>query len=275
MAPLRLDRAGVMPRRAHPRSGFSLIELLIAMAVSGVVILGVITLVISENKQLSQAREMGDSWLTLRSAMEVLAYDLRQSSATGGDLSALSSTGFTVRAKLGSGVICATSANGYAVTDVGGAFTAGDSVQILSVTANPSWVLAKASTVGNPGTVGPAACAYDGSSPTSGVRLVSNPAGAAIGSLMQPFRSVAYGVVTSSGRSWLGRSVAGGSWEIVTGPLSSSGLSLTYYTAGGATTTTASDVAAVRITLRGESYGRTNLRQRMTDTVSVRVAVRN
>jgi hypothetical protein len=150
----------------------------------------------------------------------------------------------------------------------------------MTVEEIPAWRTLDVYAVGTPGYVGPASCAWTGSTvPTTGLLPVGTAgelSGVTVGSLIYSFRSTEYGIITSGGRRWLGRKVAGAAnWELVTGPLRTDGLRLTYYTSAGATTTTAAEVAAVLIALRSESFGRTNQHKVMEDTLSVRVQLRN
>jgi type II secretory pathway pseudopilin PulG len=267
---------------AGHRPGVSLVELIVALAVSAMVLLAVLSILIAENARASQQRELGDGWFTLRSATDLLAYDLRQASATGGDLRAISDTAFTVRSRLGSGTVCARTLNAYALTAVSGEFTAatGDSALVLAVMSTPAWRGVRVSAVGAPGTIGPATCVWSGSAPpTVGVRLLVGTAAdttnVTVGSQMHAFRSTEYGITTSSGRRWLARRVSGGNWELLAGPLQPNGLQVTYFTNTGSATTTPSAIAAVRITLRSESHGRQRNGERMQDSVSFRVALRN
>jgi prepilin-type N-terminal cleavage/methylation domain-containing protein len=251
--------------------GFSLGELLVAMVVSSVVMTAVISLFIAESRRMSQQRELSDTWLTLRSAVEVLAYDLRQASATGGDLRNLSATSFDVRGRRGSGVVCAKKGYSYYLTDASGQFTAGDSLMAVTVQSNPVWKnlrIATATTLSPDSTcsvgTGRAVTRLTFATGTDTTNVLT-------GSLMQAFTWTTYNLQTSADRQWLGLN-----GTPVTGPLTSNGLSLTYYTSGGATTTTAASVAAVRLTLRGESKGLSSSnRARMQDTVSLRITLRN
>jgi hypothetical protein len=245
-------------------------ELLIAMIVGSVVMVAVITLFIGENRRLSQQRELSDTWLTLRSGVEVLAYDLRQASASSGDLRNLTATSFDVRGRRGSGVVCAVKSSSYYLTDTSGQFATGDSVMVVTVETNPTWRnlrLATATTLSSD-----TACAAGTNKASVRVTITSGTlTNVTTGSLMQSFTWTSYALLTSGGRPWLGANNTP-----VTGPLTSSGLSLTFYTSAGATTTTAASVASVRMTLRGESYGRSaSTRERMQDTVSLRIALRN
>ena len=73
----------------------------------------------------------------------------------------------------------------------------------------------------------------------------------------------------------VGNVIGTSTWEYLTGPLREDGLNIEYYTADGTTTTDPRLVTAIRITLRGESAGRTLGYERMQDTVSLRVGLRN
>jgi Tfp pilus assembly protein PilW len=261
------------------RPGISLVELLLATVLGSVVMIGVLTMFIAENQRLSLQRELSDAWLTLRSATELLAYDLRQASATGGDLTALTDTSFTIRARRGAGVICrkATNLPTYAITAASGeAPVAGDSVQVMSVQSSPVWKNLRVTVSGTPASLAVANCVTPSVIPSQALTLaVGDTANLTVGSPLHVFRSTQYGIMTSAGRRWLGRRVSGGSWEVLAGPLRTDGFRITYYNAAGAATTTASTVVAARITLRSESYGRTNQRNVLQDTMSLRIQLRN
>jgi prepilin-type N-terminal cleavage/methylation domain-containing protein len=278
------------PRGRAAPAGFSLIELLIAMVLSSVILLGVLAMFTAENTRISVQRELGDTWLTLRSAAELIAFDLRQVSAAGGDLTAITDSSFTVRSSRGAGVLCAKNTGAsptaaYAITSVTGDFAAlvGDSVEVMTITNPPLWRVLDVASVGTPGTVGPASCVWAGSSaPTVGILFTVGPlplgdtVGVRVGSPVRSYRSTQYGIFTSGNRRWIGRKVSGSAtWEMLTGPLRTNGLTLTYYNAAGAVTTVPAQVSAVRITLRGESFGRTNKRKATQDTLTLRVQLRN
>jgi prepilin-type N-terminal cleavage/methylation domain-containing protein len=268
--------------RTSRRHGFSLVELILALVLGAILMSAVLRLFITQNSGLTQQREMADTWVSLRTGLEVLAYDLRQASASGGDLSRIAADSFTVRARRGSGVVCARRGNNpwYSVAAASGdfSFATDDSVQVATVQAMPGWRNVRVASIVAPDT----ACVWPGSAaPTVGVRLtVTSAADTAlvtVGSVMFSFRSTTYGVTTTSdGRHWLARRQPGSAaWEIITGPLRSDGLQLAYYTAAGAVATVPSTVAAVQVTLRAESFGRTRGGQFMQDTVTMRISLRN
>jgi prepilin-type N-terminal cleavage/methylation domain-containing protein len=282
--------------RGCARPGFSLLELMVAMVLASIVLIGVLGMMTVENKRLSVQKELGDAWLTLRSATELIAYDLRQASPSDDDLSPpsgfieLTDTSFTVRTRRGSGIICNRVLNQqiYALADVSGEFAAGDSVQVMTVADSPTWKTLRADAIGDPGgvvggVVVPASCAWSiATTSEKGIRLLGDAASVAVGSPVHAFSSTQYGIMTCNNRRWLVRRVAGtGSpgcqpnWEILTGPLRTDGLRLDWRNAGGASTKDPQQVASVWLTLRGESYGRTNMRTTMSDTLTVRIHLRN
>jgi type II secretory pathway pseudopilin PulG len=267
--------------RARARPGFTLVELLVATVLGTAVMIGVLTMFIAENARLSTQRELSDTWLTLRTAAELLAYDLRHASATGGDLAALTDTAFTVRTRRGGGQICRKLWNYpiYAMTAVSGeSAVVGDSVLVMPVQNNPVWKSLRVAATGTPAAMTVPVCGIPGTVPVAAMALnAGDTANVNVGSPYHVFRSTRYGIVNSQGRRWLGRRVNGATtWEILAGPLRMDGFQVTFYTSAGATTTTPSQVAAARITLRGESLGRTNTtRASMQDTMSVRIQLRN
>jgi prepilin-type N-terminal cleavage/methylation domain-containing protein len=285
------------------RPGFTIIELVIALTLSSVVLLGVLGILSVETKRLAQERETNDTWYTLRAAAAIMAWDIRQAAAGDAALDAIGPNSFIIRSPTAAGVVCNKRAFGsgttqtpaYTMRDVTGRFVAGDSVQLLLAAETPSWEYARVSaqsTVAGSIT-GTASCATAGSTPTADIQIVVpsfvdangvtqqrfDTAAVKIGVPMMAYKRVLYGITDYQGRSWLGRQVGAAigttNWEHLTGPLQPGGLQLEYYTAGGAATTDPLQVIAMRITLRGESYGRTMSYQAMHDTVSLRVGLRN
>jgi prepilin-type N-terminal cleavage/methylation domain-containing protein len=272
------------PRHGSFRPGFTLLELLVAMVLSSVVLLGVFGMLSAENRRTSQQRELSDSWLTLRSAMALMAFDLRQAGPQ--DLMAVTDSSITIRSRYASGVVCgrSTTAPAYALAGVTGTFTTGaaDSVRVMTVELSPAWKTLAVAAVGSPGTVGPAACVWPGSAaPGAGVSVAvvtaADTAAIGVGSVVHAFRSIQYGVTSHAGRRWLGRRAPGiSTWELLTGPLADDGLRMVYYTAAGTITNNPLEVASVRLTLVSESYGRNiSSGNTISDSLSVRVQLRN
>jgi Tfp pilus assembly protein PilV len=265
------------------RPGFTLLEVLLAMLLSIAVLVSLLGMLNAQNNRTAHQREQSDTWLTLRSALAVMTFELRQSG--GPDLLAITDSSFTVRSRQASGVICAKSATAaaYAVTGVTGTFTAnaGDSVLVMTVETTPVWKMLGVAAAGSPGAIGPSACIWTGSAaPTAGVRFTVGTAAdtalITVGSAVHAFRTTQYGITSHSGRRWLGRRVAGSTtWELLTGPLATNGLAFTYHNAAGVATTNPAQVASVRVSLVGESFGQNSRKTLTHDSLSVRVQLRN
>ena len=103
-----------------------------------------------------------------------------------------------------------------------------------------------------------------------------------VGGTVHLFRRTKYALSALDGRWWLSRSVGGGAWEILTGPMlspSDGGLTFAYYDADGVVTTDPALVTRVEFTLRSESYGRVSTAGQtggaLEDSVTTTVFLRN
>jgi type II secretory pathway pseudopilin PulG len=290
------------------RAGFTVAELLVALTLSAVVLVGVLGVVSAETKRLSVEREVSDTRYTLRAAATLIGWDLRQAAVGQASLDQLTSTSFIVRSPTAVGVVCNKAASGYTLTDVTGVFTgaATDSVQVLFAAGTrqgeqrgTSWEYFRVQQAGPPGTVGLSYCNVLSQPATVGVRLevplvdrpilgplgevlgteqvLKDTTGILVGVPFLEYRRTLYGITTApDGKRWFGRLVGDSpTWELLTGPLQEDGLQFSYYAADGLETAVPEDVVAVRITLRAESAGRTLGYEKMQDSLTVRVNLRN
>lgn len=285
-APGLADAAGGS-RRAE--RGFTLVEILIGVVISAIVMTAIYGLLVSQFRTYSKVRERADVHVSLRAAAALLAWELRTASGAEGDLYAVGATSVTLRSVDGTGVVCvvdpAQAAFGLVATDgelVGGA---PDSALVFSpagsALADDEWKAVGIAAVGSPGG-STADCAWTGTPPAEvelrvAVTAPADTAGIAVGSPVRAFRAVEYGLFEQDGRSWLGRRVAGGDWEAITGPLEADdGVDFIYYDGNGNPTADPLQVAAVRVTLRAESdFAGGPGRGFERDSLSLRVALRN
>ncbi|MGH7540159.1 MAG: PilW family protein [Gemmatimonadota bacterium] len=271
---------------AHPReSGYGLVELLIAVTVSGVVAGAVFTAMAAQNRGYSQVQELGDVHGTLRSSTGLLSWELRYASASQGDLYAIGNNSITLRVFRGSAIICSKDPGGwYGLTRMEGDRPFGsDSVLVFAAgtvgTFDDDWRSIDLTTLNAPSG---ATCEW--SPPlTIDARLhvtVASPAdtaGVHVGSPVYSFDAVSYAPFQWNGRWWFGRRMGTNPWEPLAGPLaSSSGFQLTYYDAAGAVTTVPGQVAAVEVLLRGASTRKVDaVRGTEQDSVRVKVHLRS
>jgi type II secretory pathway pseudopilin PulG len=299
-------------RRCRP--GFTVVELVVAVTLSAVVLVGVLGVLSAETKRLSFERELSDTRYTLRAAATAISWDLRQAATGDTALGTITDTSLVLRSPVATGVLCAKKGSGadwgYTLTDVTGDFMGGaaDSVQVLFADQSSgggsnlqvsSWEYFRVQSIGTPGTYGPALCVFPGDAaavtlrfevplveqevldewgnPQGSITVPKDTAGILIGVPFMAYRRTLYGITTDDdGERWLGRRVAGSpNWELLTGPLQADGLHFSYYAADGTETADSADVVAVRIKLRAESAGRTLSHETMQDSLTVRITLRN
>ena len=131
------------------RAGFTLVELLVVAVIGTIVLASVYQTLIIQEKSVRQSYAIAGTQQNVRTAMQVLSSDLREVSATGGDIVDADSTSITYRALRKAGVVCNVdpSGNWIDVARVGDAFVNGDSIFIFAEGANnasasdDSWVI--------------------------------------------------------------------------------------------------------------------------------------
>ena len=265
---------------------------MVYVVVAGILMAGVYKLLIGQSRAYAKQRELMDVHETIRGAAALLAWEIRQASAAGGDIHDIGPNSITLRSIQGSGIVCtrhaalprlgirgepgdmAATADDSALIFVAGAPGPGDDLwNVLSLTA-----------VNTPAALGVGGCEWTASGTPDvaveiGVTVPSDTAGLAVGALFRAFRRVEYGIYWEGGRWWLGRKVgAATTYEKVTGPLRSpisGGLVLSYSDSTGATTADPALVAMVSFVIRAESYRRTpGSSNYQVDSVATRVALR-
>ena len=265
-------------------AGFTFVELLIAMIVSGIVASSLYALMTVQNRGYLQVRESADVHGTLRSTATLLAWELKYADAGAGDLYTIGPNAVELRSVQGTAVICSKEGGGqYGLFHgEGDLSTTADSVLVFSVgqfgPADDTWKILALQDL----PAGGATCAWPGS-PAVQMRLhatvvaPSDTSGIEVGAPIRTFRRVEYGTFQWRGRWWAGRRVAGGAWEPLAGPLAdSTGLRLAYFDGAGAATTDPLQVRAVELLLRAESAGRTGPgRAPKLDSLRVKVNLRD
>lgn len=137
------------------RAGFTLVELLVVMTIAGIVLAAVYQTLITQERSVRQSYAMIGVQNTTRTALEVISSELREISATDGDLVRADANSIRFRGMRKGGVVCANdpSFNWLDVVELGGAFVDGDSVMLFSDGPNPnsgtddSWIARRITTV--------------------------------------------------------------------------------------------------------------------------------
>jgi prepilin-type N-terminal cleavage/methylation domain-containing protein len=149
------------------RAGFTLVELLITVALTGLILAIAYGVLIGQERLARQQHAMTATQHNLRTTLAVLGSELRESSATAGDVVAAGPTHIDFRALRNAGFVCNRDAGGLwiDVVELGAAFAAGDSLLLFHDGANPAlgaddvWVNARVASVGT------ASCAANSASP--------------------------------------------------------------------------------------------------------------
>jgi len=292
------------------RDGFTAVELLIYLLIGVVAVAAVFQLLIGQNRLYSKQRELMDVRSSLRAAASLLAWELRQPSAEGGDLMAISPTSFTVRSVRATGIICAEhrSLLRFGLISVLGELSAtvADSALVFAAgdpgSADDRWKLVDLVAVTSPPAGGVSTCFWADPSigrgrpikaeygdswsgdvqPDTVVEVVGNMDSVFVGAPFRAFRHVEYGIYQDEGRWWLGERVGGAdTYTRLTGPLKPSqegGLQFTWYDATGNVTTNPTEVALVQVVLRAESIKGVRrasaAASAQEDSIAIRVALR-
>jgi prepilin-type N-terminal cleavage/methylation domain-containing protein len=285
------------------RRGFSLVELLIAMVLLGIVTLGLYRALMTNQRVYQQQTQVIGLQQNMRAAAAILPQELREVDATEGDISAMTATSMTIRAHRWTGIMCVppvTGVGGTVLNGVGmtiraapffgrGINTAIDSIFVRyegddGTRKDDGWVIGRVTgAVATPAVCGGQAgqvLVVNLDFAQSGVTNFANSI--VSGDPVLGFETVTYSLYqpTAGGDWYVGLTTSNGQQPLI-GPVLTNGLSFTYYDSTGVATAVPGRVARVDITLRAETAqlirarsGSNNL-VRLVDSVVTSVALRN
>ena len=297
--------------RRVARLGATLVELLVVLAILGVVGGVIMRVVVRQQRFYASAAEITSTHADLRDIASVLPTDLRGISSSGGDIYAMSDSSIDFRLPFGMAAICvlgagltsvvvapASLASRSAVTAWTSPPVSGDSVLIYDEGASTAltddvWrqykINAAPTTVACPIATGYTSTAAEANAGISLPLSAALPATTPQGSTMAFFRRAHYGLfLTSSGKTMLGyfdcpAGVCGTPIPIA-GPFlpyaaSGSGIQFTYYDSLGAVTAVKTNVARIEVVLRAQTAAPVSLsdgtRSYVRDSLSFTVSLRN
>jgi len=251
------------------RAGFTLVELLVVMAIAGIVLAAVYQTLITQERSVRQSYALINVQNTTRTALEVLTSELREISATDSDLVRADSISIRFRGMRKAGVVCASdpSFNWVDVAEVGSAFADGDSVLLFSDGANPSsgiddsWIVRQVNTVN-----ASANCAGNPISPNVRRLNLTSPATNVIpGALARSFVHLGYRLVNAGGEGHLYMMEAGDSVPLVEdlATIANQGIRFRYWDSTGVAipvanltnAATRNTVARIQLKVRGNAVG--------------------
>jgi prepilin-type N-terminal cleavage/methylation domain-containing protein len=190
------------------RGGFTLVELLIVALLGSIVLGAAYQTIIVQQKTIRQSYAIVGTQQNVRTAMQVLTSDLREISATDGDITRADSVSIGYRAMRKAGVVCDsdTSSGGWIlVATLGDPFVQNDSLLVytdgpLPTTMDDVWVPNRAGSVNTSGS-----CAGHPLSSTIQHINLSTPSAAKIrpGGVIRSFVPVLYRITNSGNEGQL------------------------------------------------------------------------
>lgn len=237
--------------------GFTLIEVLVAMTLTGIVVAGTLRALSAQKKFYARQARILSARHALRASATMLTSELREVSAPGGDMYSVASDSVAFRSTAGFGIACAINegAGTLSLTHISGHWNMDGADSVLVFVENgpqnddDGW---RVLPVVGISTGGPA-CG-SGSATRRVVTVVGTLAGVWEGAPVRLFRPYVFGLFQMDERWWLGRkNRASGDYLPVAGPLAppaDGGLQLTYYTPNNVVTSDPTLVARVVISVK-------------------------
>lgn len=279
------------------RHGFTLIELLVALIMLVVVAGAMYNLLITVQRVTRRQTEVSNMQGNLRGGMQLVQSELQElatySTLGTSDINSMSSTLLNYNALRGLGETCGATPTQVKIRQssyTGVRDPSTTTEQLLLYVDNDSTLTTDDVWVQLPVTgVAAGTCTTGAATPSWDLAVAVPYTASQIASLIPvpgPIRTVErmeIGKVTNSGNDWLGiRSVTAGEAGLipVIGPLTTNGLSFAYLDGADATTSVASAVKTIVITLRGitaaqVNTGTTSALGNPTDSLVIRVQLRN
>jgi prepilin-type N-terminal cleavage/methylation domain-containing protein len=272
-------RSGISgPSTSLGRAGFTLVETVVAIVIAGIVMIAVYQVLVTTQQVSTMHREQVAVQQSLRAGLDILAQELREASANGGDVTLADGDRVGFRALRSFGVACAIGTSQLTVATYGGRFSTGTPVFIFgdgdnTTAADDIWMQANLVDL-------PVATDCPGDRPAQ-VLVITGPTSTQFaqvnqGALVRAFREVEYHLEEVGGVPYLARTDDGVT-ALMVGPLSpQDALEFTYLDEDGNPTNTAAAVRQVEITLRAASAAtRPGSQEPIAGVLSTSVALRN
>ncbi len=279
------------------RRGFTLIELMISLAIAGVVLTAAYKLLVANQRFYRSQSVIADEQSNIREATLILASELREISSRGKDLIQMTDTAVTINAMRSLGFVCAAPdmVLGRIVLRNSSLFSyrsidpTRDSIFIFregdpTKSSVDRWLRGKVSSTSSQNCTDGSAGTRVGMSGLVGGGFTQMDS-VNIGDPARTFETVNYRLYQdANGVWWLGvRNWVSGAWtstNAVAGPLlPNTGLKITYMDSTGAVTATDTLVRQVKVLVRGQSTKTIKIPGHpigvYNDSLSVTVALRN
>jgi hypothetical protein len=295
-------------RERGARRGFSLVELMVILALSSIVIGGLMSVLVRQQRFYRGTADLIETRSQIRQAAGIIPSDLRGVSTIGGDILEISDTSMVFWATIGQAVACVAVPGAQEISipplvlannNTLASFTMppglGDTVYVYhdgvsNAASDDDWV---AYGITGPPDTSTLACAdLTGDADLNTERLsfpLDTPLGAnlSVGTPLRFLRRTRYSLFQAQDDSWyLGycSPACVGDPQPIAGPFlpgggSNSGVSFSYQDAAGAPTTVPADVVQVSIVVRGRTEGIVDMggynTTQVGDSLRFSVAIRN
>ena len=268
------------------RRGFSVVELLVVVLLGCLILMAAYQVLATNTRIYAVNRARSQGQQTLRGATDVLSGELREISSIGGDLLTMGANSLTVRAQRKFGLVCgvdyAVSPPRITVLTVGPAFQAQDSIFVFhdndpERSSDDEWHAGTVSAVDPSGTCGGNAAHVLSVPLLGGTAAAIPPDSVRVGAPVRSFQVYSYEPVEYEGEWYLGRRSGGASvTDPLVGPLlHPGGIAFRYLDGTGQATTEPTLVAQIELTLRYRSALNDLGNQAVSDSIAVRVYLRN
>jgi hypothetical protein len=276
-------------QKGGPRNGASLIEIVIAMVVAGIVLSLVSSISVRQQRLVSEVTDGVAVAAQLREISTVLPGDLHGVASAAGDIREATDTAIELRATIASAVVCDTAANAFILAPAGFGVTAYASFTTTIEPGDTAWVFtpgdsvdewkpfaiagtASANTAGRQcAALGPRLSDSARALPRLSITVTPSPVpvAAMIGSPMRVTRALRYSLYRASdgrwyvgARDWNATLLRFNTVQPVSGPFLSaaaSGMALSYFDSSDTRLPTPvvdrRTIAAIRASFRAQSKG--------------------
>jgi prepilin-type N-terminal cleavage/methylation domain-containing protein len=264
--------------------GFSLVELLVVIVITGILMTAVTQTLITQQRGYSQQTAVVNARQSSRTVLDLLAVELRELSATDGDLLMADEDSLRFRAFRKLGTICGIDLGGGTIKLVEIGDVAFQSLDQLLVyhEEDDGWVATQAQNATDVDDC-------NGDEERDRQMTIGSLAitGASLGAPVRGFEEYSYGLLDLEDQWVLGRTDADGNVTALVGPLASpgesgleSGLRFVYYDQDGETLSAPlnpaarAQVARIKVTVRGKGLGAATASGEYLDLLSMQVYLR-
>ena len=281
------------------RRGFTLIELMVALVLLGMISAAVYKVLVSDQRIYQAQTQKIDLQQNIRAAVTILPAEFRVLDASDGDIYAMGPDSIKIRAMRVFSVVCDTPILGGALGNRG--VTVRNALMFGSRAFAPATDSLLIYYEGNPGTrnddgwvsgdlTGTVAAACVGDL-RPGTKLTTNlkpfllpkqnlPGAIPLGAPVWAFEVDTYRVYQAADGQWyLGLRNAGGLQPLVGPLIGANGMTLSYFDAAGAVTAVPANVAQIEIRVRGQTAQPVRMadgqQTNQVDSIVTRVALRN